>query len=121
MDANGKKMKSWEYARLNWVDHGVYLTCTDRQFIDWAIPELKRLFPGCTVDEQKDLGDEAPSLHLARLGGCDHLTGQWLMRQLSHRGWELFQVDERPHGTGSQSPLIAYFQSGYYHFRRESG
>ena len=76
MDAKGKKMESCEYARLNWVDHGVYLICTDRQFVDWAIPELKRLFPGCTVDEQKDLGDEALSLRLTLYfgsGECSQL------------------------------------------------
>ena len=114
-------MKRWEYARLNWVDHAVYLTCTDRQFIDWAIPELRKLFPGCRVDDQENSGEEGLSLCLAGLGGCDHLTGQWLMRQLSQRGWELFQVDERLRGTGLQTPLLIYFQSGYFHFRRQSG
>ena len=113
-------MKRWHYARVSWLDHEVHLTCTDPQFIDRALAGLGKLYPESTVDRRQDPADDSIHLHLGGLEGRGHIAGRWLLEQLGHQGWDLFQVDARPSKRNTRTLFLTYNQSGYYHFRRES-
>lgn len=114
-------MTNWDYARVSWLDHEARLTCTDPAFVDQALAGLGTLYPKSLVDQRQDPADKTINLRLGGLEGRGHIAGRWLLEQLGHQGWKLFQVDARPSKRNTRTLFLTYNQSGYYHFRRESG
>ncbi len=112
-------MRRWDYARVSWLDHKVHLTCTDPEFIEQAQAGLGARFPESTAECRQDPTGDTTYLQIDGLQGRGYLAGRWLLQELDHQNWELFQVDASPSKRSSLTFSLSYFRSGYYHFRRQ--
>jgi hypothetical protein len=68
-------MKSYKYLHICECYDGVRVTCTDEKILKWIAAEVKKIIPGCNVDN---------GLYCVQLR--DEEIQWWIMQQLCQQG-----------------------------------
>jgi len=105
-------MEHYDMAKIMFSSIGLRLGCTDPAEMERLLTQLKQFFPQMRVERMYKLpSGEIYWYNVKGLSSKDDDVGWWIIKQLSQRGWEPFDV---------ASEVIADATTYIYHFRRRT-